>query len=132
MLLKSCARCGNLIPYGATYCSTCEPIVREQRERRLAEYRAKAQANYNRKRDPKYTTFYSSKDWRTLSRKYAQDHGFRCELCGQIATEVHHKDYIQTPSGWERRLDYDNLELLCVTCHNKRHERFKSKKSSEK
>ena len=127
MLLKSCGRCGNLIPYGATYCNTCKPIVEAEREARMRASKLESNKRYNKTRDPKYVGFYNSSEWRTLSAKYTQDKGFRCEKCGAIATEVHHVKAIQTPEGWERRLDSDNLELLCKACHNERHERFKKR-----
>lgn len=125
MLLKACNRCGNLIPYGSTYCKECTPIVEAERETRLQESRLKSNRAYNKRRDPKYVRFYNSLDWRTLSAKYTQDKGYRCEVCGAMATQVHHKKPIQTPDGWELRLDYNNLELLCTRCHNERHDRFK-------
>lgn len=128
MLLKACNRCGNLIPYGSTHCKTCTPIVEAERETRRAEAKREGDKRYNKKRDPKYLQFYNSVDWRTLSAKYTQDKGYRCELCGNIANHVHHKKAIQTPEGWELRLDYNNLELLCISCHNERHDRFKKRK----
>lgn len=127
MLLKSCNRCGNLIKYGSAYCSKCAPTVEEERKERHKESTDKANKRYNKKRDPKYLRFYNSIEWRTLSAKYSQDKGYRCEVCGAMATQVHHKQAIQTDIGWELRLDYDNLELLCVKCHNERHERFKKR-----
>lgn len=125
MLLKACNRCGNLIPYGSTYCRGCTPIVEEEREARLQASRLKSNRAYNKRRDPKYSRFYNSSEWRILSAKYVQDKGYRCERCNAMATQVHHKKAIQTPDGWELRLDYDNLELLCTQCHNDRHDRFK-------
>lgn len=125
MILKECKRCGNLIPYGAPYCSTCKPIVEEQRAKRQAETKAKYDHEYNKNRDPKYKQFYNSQDWKILSQKYTQDKGYRCELCKAMATQVHHKKWISTEEGWKNRLSYDNLELLCTKCHNERHERFK-------
>lgn len=124
MLLKACPRCGNLIPYGVAYCKGCTPIIQAQREAYIERSKKASNKRYNKTRDPKYTSFYNSKEWRILSAKYTQDKQYRCELCGKIATEVHHKEPIQTESGWIRRLDYNNLELLCVECHNKRHKRF--------
>lgn len=133
MLLKSCNRCGNLIPYGSPYCSACKPIVEAEREARRLASKREADKRYNKTRDPKYIRFYNSIEWRTLSAKYTQDKGYKCEHCGAMATQVHHKKAIQTPEGWEHRLDYDNLELLCTQCHNDRHERFmKRKKYSKK
>lgn len=128
MLLKPCSRCGLLIPYGSTYCKECEPIVRAEREARQQELKKESNKRYNKKRDPKYIRFYNSKEWRTLAERYTQDKGYRCEQCGDIATQVHHKKAIQTSEGWGKRLDYDNLELLCTRCHNERHKRFKKRK----
>ena len=130
MLLKSCCRCGNLYPYnGGSYCSTCKPIVLAEIEARRAESKRESNKRYNKTRDPKYVRFYNSPEWRTLSAKYTQDKGYRCEICKAMATQVHHRKAIQTPEGWELRLDYNNLELLCTTCHNNRHERFKKRKN---
>lgn len=128
MLLKPCNRCGNLIPYGSPYCKECTPIVEAEREARMAEYKKESNKRYNKTRDPKYVRFYNSIEWRTLSAKYTQDKGYRCEECRAMATQVHHKKAIQTPEGWELRLDYNNLKLLCTHCHNAEHERFKRRK----
>ena len=127
MLLKACNRCGNLISYGAPYCTTCTPIVEVEREARRLKAKREGDRRYNKTRDFKYTRFYNSIEWRTLSAKYTQDKGYKCELCNEIATQVHHKKAIQSPEGWELRLDYNNLELLCTKCHNDRHDRFKKR-----
>ena len=36
---------------------------------------------------------------------------------------VHHKEYINTANIWDTNitLSFDNLELLCIDCHNKEH-----------
>lgn len=128
MLTKVCKKCGKFIPYPFVYCDDCQKVVDAQRAKRKEEAKRKAQKNYNKKRNPKYTRFYNSIQWRTLSMKYTQDKGYRCEECGAIASEVHHIVPIQTDEGWERRLDYNNLECLCVRCHNKKHYRFVKKK----
>ena len=128
MLLKSCKRCGNLIPYGNVYCNTCKPIVDAERQERLEQSRKESNKRYNQKRDPKYIRFYRSSEWRILSRKRLQDDGYKCVKCGKIASEVDHIKPIQTPEGWERRLDYDNTQSLCLECHNEKHNRFKKKR----
>ena len=124
MLLKSCSRCGDLIPYGSSYCSKCTPIVEAERAERIQAARLKANKQYNKQRDPKWGAFYRGAAWRALSAKRLQDDNFRCAWCGKIATEVDHIIEIKTPEGWERRLDYSNTRALCTDCHNKRHKRF--------
>ena len=124
MLLKPCGRCGNLIPYGAVYCTTCSPIVQAEREDRLRASRLKSNREYNKSRDPKYVRFYNSIEWRALAAKRLQDDGYRCQWCGKIADEVDHIIEIKTLEGWNLRLDYNNTRSLCTLCHNKRHNRF--------
>jgi 5-methylcytosine-specific restriction endonuclease McrA len=127
MILKSCNRCGSLIQYGATYCDICRPIVEAEREARKAEANKRANRRYNQARDPKYIRFYNSSEWRILSRKRLQDDGYKCVKCKKIASEVDHIEAIQTPGGWSRRLDYSNLQSLCIECHNAKHDRFKKR-----
>lgn len=105
MLYKYCQRCGKRLEYG----SKCECLPLEPKR------------PYKREYNKEYTKFYNSKDWRMLSSKYTTDKMYRCELCGAIATNVHHKVPIQV--DWSKRLEYDNLMALCVSCHNKQHNR---------
>jgi 5-methylcytosine-specific restriction endonuclease McrA len=116
------------MPYGSTYCSTCRPIVEAEREAQLQEKikqnKRKYNKEYNKKRDPKYVRFYNGGDWRALSAKRLSDDDYKCEWCGKVATEVDHIIAIQTPEGWERRLDYANTRSLCHDCHDRRHGRF--------
>lgn len=124
MIYKLCRRCKIPIEHPLTYCSTCHELYEE----RQIELQQERDRRYNKKRDPKYKQFYNSNDWRTLKEKKLQDEQYRCERCKKLAVEVHHIKYIQTEEGWELRLDYDNLEALCVDCHNYRHSRFQRKK----
>ena len=132
MLLKECGRCKRLIPYGKAYCETCEPIVKAERDKRREAKKLEADRRYNKKRDPKYEQFYNSKEWRRLSAARVQADGFRCVRCGAWASEVDHIIPIQTEDGWTKRFDWDNLQSLCVECHNEKHGRFKSKRKKQK
>lgn len=131
MLLKTCRRCGNLIPYGSAYCPTCKPIVEAEKEQRLLEQKREGHKRYNKTRDPKYTRFYNSSEWKILSAKRLQDDGYKCVKCKAIASEVDHIKPIQTPEGWELRLDYTNTQSLCLDCHNAKHKRFQKKNKQE-
>lgn len=136
MLLKACPRCKRMIPHGLPYCAECAPIAEAQRaeaQERKAEYkRKKYNQTYNRQRDPKYLTFYRSKEWKITSRTKLQQASYKCQAklpgCTHLAVEVHHIKPIQTAEGWELRLDWNNLEPVCTSCHNGRHQRFKTKR----
>jgi 5-methylcytosine-specific restriction endonuclease McrA len=57
--------------------------------------------------------------------KYQEQNG-KCERCGRVGEEVHHKirltvDNVKDPTV---SINQDNLELLCKDCHNKEHKRF--------
>lgn len=74
----------------------------------------------------KYQVFYNSKEWKYLRRVKFRAAAGLCEEClkkGKIVAgrEVHHKEPIE--KNWEKRLDYDNLILLCDECHRLAHER---------
>lgn len=68
--------------------------------------------------------FYNSKTWRDTQRLYKQSKYGICERCKQPkGTIVHHKQYL-TPyniNDLDVSLSFDNLELLCIDCHNKEH-----------
>ena len=125
MLLKPCNRCGTLIQYGSAYCTVCKPIIDKEREARRIENSKRSNRRYNQTRDPKYLRFYRSKEWKILSRSRLQHDGYKCVMCNKIASEVDHIKPIQTPEGWELRLEFNNTRSLCLDCHNKRHDRFK-------
>lgn len=138
MALHPCPRCKALIPVGVAYCDRCRPVAEAQAteaiERRRAFKQKKYNRSYNQRRDPKYLTFYRSKEWRLLSRAKLQACGYKCQAglagCTRLAVEVHHVQPIQTPEGWDRRLDWENLEAVCTACHNGRHpERNKNRQS---
>lgn len=142
-LVKPCPRCKRMIPHGVSYCPACKPIAEAEREakrERRADYlRKKYNKSYNAKRsqeDPKYRQFRNSKVWRATSRAKLQDCGYSCEAgltgCQCIACEVHHIIPIKTPEGWEKRLEWENLQGVCTACHNiLDNKKFRRKESEE-
>lgn len=125
MAQKLCPRCKNLIPQGLDYCETCKAIVLSEREKIRDEIAKKKARAYNSTRPERYRVFYRSKDWKVTSRAKLQSVEYRCEAglpgCTHLATETHHIKPIQTEEGWNKRLDWDNLEAVCTSCHNGRH-----------
>ena len=83
--------------------------------------------------DERTKAFYKTKEWQKCRDGYIKSVKGLCERClanGQIVPGyiVHHKKYV-TPENMNDpsiTLNWDNLEYLCLTCHNQEH--FKSKK----
>ena len=134
MLLKLCARCQKVIQAPNRYCDKCKEIVNKT----IEENKQQSMSRYNKTRDKKYKTFYNSKDWKLLKEAYKTKHPY-CELCQkeakkqnkytiQITEEIHHKEPIQTPTGWLRRLEWSNLIALCHIHHNIMHDRFRKRR----
>lgn len=76
--------------------------------------------------------FYNSRKWRNLSKKIKKRDNNECQMCKRRgryakAQNVHHiKELKSYP---ELAYEEDNLESLCISCHNEEHpeklEKFK-------
>jgi len=68
--------------------------------------------------------FYNSKQWKEVRASYISSRFGLCERCGCAnARQVHHKIYL-TPDNINKpdiTIDFNNLELLCDTCHQNEH-----------
>jgi len=67
--------------------------------------------------------FYNSVRWRFVAQGYRKSQNELCERCGSFAVIVHHKNHI-TPENIHDvniTLNWENLEALCMDCHNKEH-----------
>lgn len=67
--------------------------------------------------------FYNSKQWKKCKDSYSETKFGICERCGMPGEEVHHKVWL-TPNNINDpyiTLSWDNLELLCMSCHSKEH-----------
>lgn len=110
MLTKQCSRCKKIIPYGLQYCDDCKSIVQSERVKQVSDYD-------RFRRDKRSKTFYNSKVWKMLSAKKLQDDKYKCQVCGAIATEVHH--IVPIKRDWTKRIEIANLMSVCTSCHNK-------------
>lgn len=74
--------------------------------------------------------FYKSKAWKIARNIKVNEAQGKCERCGAVGEEVHHKIYLKVTNVNDSSisLDQENLELLCKECHNKEHGRFKKQK----
>lgn len=84
--------------------------------------------------------FYDSKEWRNLRKKVLERDNYECQECkrnGYVSIDTYEYsesakrkkiklvvDHIKELEHYpELALDIDNLETLCVTCHNVKHGR---------
>lgn len=72
--------------------------------------------------------FYSSAAWLNCRKSFLNSKMHICERCENrngIGNIVHHKTYITEDNinDPDITLNWDNLECLCQTCHNKEHHR---------
>lgn len=74
-------------------------------------------------RNPAQVTFYKSSKWLKCRAAFLAGRFYICERCGRPATIAHHKRHItpENVSDPNVTLNFDNLEALCVECHNKEH-----------
>ncbi|GHU99172.1 HNH endonuclease [Clostridia bacterium] len=83
--------------------------------------RAKA-AEYNQfRRDPELQAFYNGSRWRAMAKRQLK----RQPLCGRCLAEgrlsaARIADHIVSIKNGGARYDADNLQSLCVACHNKK------------
>ena len=85
------------------------------------------------------TEFYNTKGWKQNRKAYALSRNCICERCGRpvyvsgvneflpkgkrIRYIVHHKVHLDDSNFSDPKIAYDwnNLELLCIDCHNREH-----------
>jgi 5-methylcytosine-specific restriction endonuclease McrA len=74
--------------------------------------------------------FYKSVAWQVAREIKIRDANGKCEKCGALGEEVHHKTRLTVQNYMDTSisLNQDNLELLCKKCHNAEHKRFSKEK----
>lgn len=74
-------------------------------------------------------SFYNSSAWKKCKDSYIKSVYGLCERCGKPGYIVHHKKHL-TPDNIhdaDIALNHDNLEYLCLDCHNIEHKIKKDK-----
>ena len=76
---------------------------------------------YNKSR-PERDKLYYTKQWKKISKLYRQSHPLceECERNGRI-TPADLVDHIQAVSDGGSMWDWDDLQSLCMACHNRKH-----------
>lgn len=101
--------CNTLITYNDRYCDKHKPYVNDK-------YNDIRQRN-----DPEYLRFYKSKAWQNMREIVLMENNYICKLCGRQAEMVDH--IIPTKIDWSKRLEKENLQPLCNSCHNRKTKR---------
>lgn len=76
------------------------------------------------KYDERKINFYNSTAWRRIRKAFVISKFWLCEICHDKGAEVHHKKEINPAMLSNEKylaevaLNWDNLQLLCVSCHN--------------
>jgi len=78
-------------------------------------------------REDKIMKFYKSKQWLSLRLIALERDNYECQECKRKgryykAENVHHKKEVKTHPYLA--LDINNLECLCIRCHNEEHKRL--------
>ena len=70
-------------------------------------------------------SFYKSKAWQDCREAYFISRHGLCERCGGPGLIVHHRIYLtpQNINDPNITLSFENLELLCSSCHSNEHNR---------
>lgn len=108
--LRKCLHpsCRKLIPFDERYCEQHSKTVNQEYDQA------------RKRNNPKYIKFYRTTAWKSV-RKVAllRDDGL-CQLClvDGIITEAQMVDHIiPVLVDWEKRLELNNLQSLCYSCH---------------
>lgn len=69
---------------------------------------------------PKVDRFYHSAEWKRCRAAFIAYKKGVCEVCGRRGYLVHHRIELDESNvdDPDISLNFDNLELLCTTCHN--------------
>ena len=119
MIKKKCSHitCNELIPRRKQppYCEYHTTVVKGERNK-----------SYNSKRDQEIEKFYKSRSWQRFRKTVLAEHHYLCSVCSNAGNVVHHK--IEVKEDWSKRLDRNNVTVVCNACHNKIHDRFSKKR----
>lgn len=116
---------------GEVYCIEHQALAARDREARANRYKPYENAQHGR-----WDEMYNSPRWKTLRKNKLESEPF-CEICGALATEVHHR--VPHNGDWDLFLDSNNLMSICHECHlietqkesvqrRKEHERDKARR----
>ena len=78
-------------------------------------------------KENKLQKFYKSKEWKALRQEAMKRDNYECQICKskgkyKPVENVHHIKEVKTHP--ELALESNNLQCLCIRCHNEVHDRL--------
>ncbi|MCH4891193.1 HNH endonuclease [Acidaminobacter sp. JC074] len=109
--------CKNLVPMNGKYCPQCAKVAAMDKQEKNKHYDQNV-------REPKLVNFYHSKEWQKVRQAALLRDYHLCQECLKhnvikSAEIVHH--IIEIKDDWSKRLQIDNCQSVCKSCHNKLH-----------
>ena len=101
-----------VIHYNGKYC-----------DEHMAERKSTYAKTYKKKESRKHLLdFYNSRAWKGLRQHHITRNPLckSCELEGLIVPADHVDHIIEIRDDWDKRLDSNNLQSLCISCHSKK------------
>ena len=124
--LKRCnaIACRALIPFDVSHCDKHIGVSKRETNRAYDDMRMRE--------EPHIRAFYADTRWRKLSEQAKRRDDYMCQEClskgiytiGNVADHI-----IEVKDDWDRRWDINNLQTLCVKCHNKKTREEKAKRN---
>ena len=124
--LKRCnaPACRALIPFDVSHCNKHIGISKRETNRAYDDMRMRE--------EPHIRAFYADTRWHKLSEQVKLRDDYMCQEClrngfytvGNVSDHI-----IEVRDDWDRRWDINNLQTLCVKCHNKKTREEKAKRN---
>ncbi len=123
-VIKICAKvgCNKRIDYKDTYCD---------KHKREVNNTYNDQVRHASEFDKKVAKFYASTSYRKLRKKKMLEVNGLCQVCIRLAGIVntakiaHH--IVPVRDDFDKRLDDDNIIMICNDCHEKLHDRINNR-----
>ena len=124
--LKRCnaIACRALIPFDVSHCDKHIGVSKRETNRAYDDMRMRE--------EPHIRAFYADTRWHKLSEQVKLRDDYMCQEClrngfytvGNVSDHI-----IEVKDDWDRRWDMNNLQTLCVKCHNRKTREEKAKRN---
>ncbi|MGX7039486.1 HNH endonuclease [Vagococcus fessus] len=98
------AGCRMFVDFDITYCDKHKDDYSKQYNK----------SRWKNKND--YMKFYNSKQWKMLREDVLIENFYTCSQCGREGNIGDH--IIPVEEDWNKRLDKNNIQVMCQSCHN--------------